>query len=249
MQKYKAIIEYNGTNYHGMQKQKDCSFKTIQGVLEQAISKFANKNIEIDYAGRTDTGVHALGQVIHFTLQEEREEYKVLQGINFYLVNEDIVIKYVKKVNETFDARFSAKRRIYLYRVLNRTIYSPLLTNRVFFCPYKLNIKKMKKASKLLIGKKMDFSSFCKVESVNYVNTMKTINKIIITSVNDEIHFTYEAKSFLHNMIRIMTGILIEVGRGRIEPYDVIKILELKKRQNTYMTLPACGLYFKEVIY
>lgn len=249
MQKYKAIIEYNGTNYHGMQKQKNDSFKTIQGVLEEAISKFANQNIEIDYAGRTDTGVHALGQVIHFTLREEREEYKILQGINFYLANEDIVVKYVEKVNTTFDARFSAKRRIYLYRVLNRKTYSPLLVDRVFFYPYKLNIKKMKKASKLLIGKKMDFSSFCKVESVNIVNTMKTINKITIQSVGDEIHFTYKAKSFLHNMIRIMTGILIEVGRGRIEPYDVIKILELKKRQNTYMTLPACGLYFKEVIY
>ena len=165
MQKYKVIVEYNGTNYHGMQKQKDenyenSNFKTIQGVLEDAISKFANEKIEIDYAGRTDAGVHAIGQVVHFTLPEERDEYKVVQGINFYLVGEDIVVKSARKVDNTFHSRFSAKRRVYLYRVLNRKVHSPLLDGRVFHCPYALDIKAMRKVAKVFVGKKMDFASF-----------------------------------------------------------------------------------------
>ena len=105
MVKYKAIIEYDGTNYHGMQRQKDNNLKTIQSVLEEAISKFASSPIEIDYAGRTDSGVHAIGQVIHFSLNEEREVHKVVQGINFYLVNENIVVRSAEKVDDNFHSR------------------------------------------------------------------------------------------------------------------------------------------------
>ena len=249
MVKYKAIIEYDGTNYHGMQRQKDNNLKTIQSVLEEAISKFASSPIEIDYAGRTDSGVHAIGQVIHFSLNEEREVHKVVQGINFYLVNENIVVRSAEKVDDNFHSRFSAKRRVYLYRVLNRKVYSPLLSNRVFYCSYNLDLKKMKKATKYLIGKKMDFSSFCKKESVDKVNTHKTINKITIKKVGEEIYFFFEAKSFLHNMIRIITGILIEVGRGKIEPKDILQIIDNKMRPDNFITLPPYGLYFFEVKY
>ena len=258
MQKYKLIVEYDGTNYHGMQKQKDenneknngkCNLKTIQGVLEGAISKFANEKIEVDYAGRTDAGVHAIGQVVHFTLPEERDEYKVVQGINFYLVGEDIVVKSAKKVDDDFHSRFSAKRRVYLYRVLNRKVHSPLLEGRVFHCPYALDIKAMRKVAKVFVGKKMDFASFCNKESVEKVNTMKTINSIKIKKVGEEIHFIFEAKSFLHNMIRIMTGVLVEVGRGKIDKNYVIDMLKKKTRDDNCNTLPACGLYFLEVKY
>ena len=258
MQKYKVIVEYNGTNYHGMQKQKDesdeknnekCNLKTIQGVLEEAISKFANEKIEVDYAGRTDAGVHAIGQVVHFTLPEERDEYKVVQGINFYLVGEDIVIKTAEKVDNDFHSRFSAKRRVYLYRVLNRKVHSPLLDGRVFHCPYALDIKAMRKVAKMFVGKKMDFASFCNKESVEKVNTMKTINSIKIKKVGEEIHFIFEAKSFLHNMIRIMTGVLVEVGRGKIDKNYVMDMLKKKTRDDNCNTLPACGLYFLEVKY
>ena len=254
MQKYKVIVEYNGTNYHGMQKQtnsgvNDDNIKTIQSVLEHAISKFANENIEIDYAGRTDAGVHAIGQVVHFTLPEEREEYKVVQGINFYLVGEDIVIKSAEKVDDDFHSRFSAKRRVYLYRVLNRKVHSPLLEGRAFHCPHRLDMKAMRKVAKIFVGKKMDFASFCNKESVDKVNTMKTINSIKIKKVGEEIHFIFEAKSFLHNMIRIMTGVLVEVGRGKIDKKYVMEMLRKKTRDDNCNTLPACGLYFLEVKY
>ena len=249
MQKYKAIIEYVGTNYCGMQKQKDCNIKSIQGVVEDAISKFANTKIEIDYSGRTDSGVHAIGQVIHFILPEERDEYKVLNGINFYLVEEEVVVKKVEKVDSDFHARFSAKMRRYLYKVLNAKTYSPLLKGRVYHYAYDVDVDKMQRIANALCGKKMDFSSFCSTESINNVNPMKTINKIKIERIGDEIHFYYEAKSFLHNMIRILTGVLLEAGRGRIDIEDVWRILEQKRRPDKCETVPACGLYFLETLY
>lgn len=252
MQRYKAVVEYDGTNYHGMQKQKDVSLPTIQAALERAISQFANAKVAIDYSGRTDTGVHALGQVIHFDLDCERTEKQVLRGINFYLIkNEifDIVVKKVENVTDDFHARFSAQSRMYIYRVLNSKVTSPLLANRVFFYPYKLDIKKMQTAATLLIGKKMDFASFCSAESVENVNTMKTIMSIKIWREGEQILFKYEAKSFLHNMIRIMTGVLLEVGRGRLKPDDVLTILAAKKRPDKCETAPACGLYFLETKY
>lgn len=252
MQRYKAIIEYDGSNYHGMQKQKNASLPTIQAALEGAISQFANTKIEIDYSGRTDTGVHALGQIIHFDLDCERTEKQVLRGINFYLIKSgifDIVIKKVENVTDNFHARFSAKSRLYLYRVLNSEVASPLLANRVFFYPYKLDIDKMRTAAALLVSKKMDFASFCSAESVENVNTMKTIMSIEIWRECEQVVFKYEAKSFLHNMIRIMTGVLLEVGRGRLKPDDVLTILAAKKRPDKCETAPSCGLYFLETKY
>ena len=249
MQKYKAIVEYNGTNYRGMQKQKDENIKTIQGVIEDALSKFANRKTEIEYSGRTDSGVHAIGQVIHFILQDERDEYKVLKGINFYLVDEDITIKKVEKVDIDFNARFSAKCRKYLYRVLNSKTYSPLRKGFVYNYQYDVDIEKMQNVANALCGIKMDFSACCNAESVGKVNTLKTIKKIKIERYNDEIHFYYEAKSFLHNMIRILTGIFLEVGRGKITQQDVLNILNSKRRSDKCETAPACGLYFLETEY
>ena len=249
MPRYKAIVEYDGTNYCGMQKQKDCEKKTIQGVLEDAISKFANQQVSVEFSGRTDTGVHAIGQVIHFDIPKLLDEYKVLRGTNFYLVNENVVVKNVVKVYDDFHARFSAKKRYYMYRVLNTDVRSPLLNGRVFFYRYKVDIKMMKKVAKMLVGRKMDFSAFCSKESVDKVNTLKTINKIEIKKVDNEIRFYFEAKSFLHNMIRIIVGVLLEVGRGKITINDVKNILKSKQRSDKCETAPACGLYFLETEY
>ena len=249
MPKYKAIIEYNGINYHGMQKQRDANIKTIQGSIEDAISKFANTPISIEYSGRTDSGVHAIGQVIHFILPIERDEYKIIHGINFYLTNDDIIVKTIEKVDDDFHARFSAKNRRYLYRVLNTKFNSPLLTQRVYHYPYSVEISTMQDVANVLCGVKMDFAAFCSAESVNQVNTFKTLQDIKIERRDDEIHFHYIAKSFLHNMIRIMTGVLLEVGRGTITKNDVFKILQSRHRPDKCETAPACGLYFMETVY
>lgn len=250
-QKYMAIVEYDGTNYHGMQAQTDETQqdqKTIQGELENALTKFANHKIEIDYAGRTDAGVHALGQVIHFTLPEERQEEKVLMGINFYLHEEQIVVSKVKKVNESFHSRFSAKSRVYRYIVLNRKVRSPIFEGRVWHYPYDINIEKMQQASKLIVGKKMDFASFCNKETGPKVDTNKTIMRIEIRKLGEQIFFEFEAKSFLHNMIRILVGVLLEIGREKLKPEDILKIIETKQRPNI-TTAPSCGLYFLGVKY
>ncbi len=250
MQKYRAIIEYDGTNYCGMQKQNSCNMKSIQGELEKAISKFANTDIGIEYSGRTDSGVHAIGQVIHFILPQSRDIKNVLNGINFYLLDEnEIVVKKVEKVSDEFHARFSAKKRKYLYRVLNTKVYSPLLKNRVYHYQYQVDIEKMQDVANSFCGKKMDFSSFCSAESVKNVNTIKTIDKIEIKKNGDEIYFYYEAKSFLHNMIRILTGLLLEVGRGKIDFNEAQNILKQKRRPDCCNTAPACGLYFLETLY
>ncbi len=248
MQRYKAIIEYDGTNYFGMQKQKTKS-NTIQEVVENAISKFANRKTQICFSGRTDAGVHALGQVIHFDLQEDRSEYKVLHGINFYLTGEDVVVKQVFKVDNDFHARFSAKCRKYLYRVLLSKFPSPLLKNRVFVYKYDIDLNKMNNCLPLFVGKKMDFSAFCSSESLAKTNPVRTINFIKIEKVGEEIHFLFEAKSFLHNMIRIMVGVLLNVGRGKISLEDVELILKNKRRPDNCDTSPACGLYFLETEY
>lgn len=249
MQKYKAVIEYVGTNYCGMQKQNCDNIKSIQEKIEEAISKFANQDIKIDYSGRTDSGVHAIGQVIHFTLPFLRKEFNVLNGINFYLREEEIIVKEVEKVSDDFHSRFSAKKRKYLYRVLNTKAYSPILNNRVYHYPYDVDVKKMQNIANKLCGKKMDFSSFCESHSAKKVNTLRTINKIKIKKVGNEINFYYEAKSFLHNMIRILTGVLLEAGRGKIDINDIQEILKKKHRPNDIKTAPACGLYLLEILY
>ena len=248
MQRYKAVIEYDGTNYYGMQKQKTES-NTVQEVVEKAISKFANRKIQICFSGRTDSGVHALGQVIHFDLYEDRNEYKVLHGINFYLIGKSVVVKQVFKVDNAFHARFSAKRRKYLYRVLISDFASPLLKNRVFVYKYDLDLDKMHKCVQLFVGKKMDFSAFCSAESLAKINPYRTINSIKVEKVGEEVRFLFEAKSFLHNMIRIMVGVLLNVGRGKISLEEVERILRGKKRPDNCNTAPACGLYFLETEY
>lgn len=246
MQRYKAIIEYCGTNYYGMQRQSN--LPTIQGKIEQALSLFMNKQSFIDFCGRTDAGVHAKGQVIHFDLEQERREYNIMQGINFYLRNEEIAILNVEKVPSDFHARFSATSRTYIYKILNRRVHSPLLLNKVMHIVADLNINAMQEAANHLIGKKTDFSAFRSSEC-SAENPIRTIDSIKITKIHDEIDIEIRAKSFLHNMVRIIVGTLINVGKNKYKAGYINTILDSKNRTLSGQTAAACGLYFIKAEY
>jgi tRNA pseudouridine38-40 synthase len=231
-----------------MQKQKSLELKTIQGLLERAISQFANEQIEINYSGRTDSGVHAIGQVIDFVLRKEYKIESILMGINFYLQNEKIRVLHVKNVEMNFDSRFSAKERVYLYKIINRQPSLSFQKGYFTYVKWPLNVSLMRECAKILEGKH-DFSAFRSSEC-QAANAIRTINKIEIVQISDEeLHFYFHAKSFLHNMIRIIMGLLIEIGAGKKDKETIARALNCKDRSLTAFTAPADGLYFYKVIY
>ncbi|MEN9782560.1 MAG: hypothetical protein RL208_713 [Pseudomonadota bacterium] len=246
MWKYKAVVEYYGMGYAGMQRQ--VGQKTIQGELEIALSKFADCESEIDFCGRTDAGVHAFGQVVHFVLKKERDCNSVLRGLNFYLQDEKIAVKSVELVDDGFHCRFDARKRFYVYKILNSGTPSPLHHNLAYRVPYELDLVKMQLAANLLVGRRVDFSSFCSNEC-QAPSKERTIDRIEVVRNGDLIEVHYEAKSFLHNMVRILTGTLLDVARGRFDVEDVERILQAKDRTKAGQTVPPFGLYFMKVEY
>ena len=221
--RYKITVEYDGTNLVGWQKQKDGP--SVQEFLEKAIKGFSHQNVEVYGAGRTDAGVHALEQIAHFDLASNKDEFKIQESINALLRELSAPVSVIKTeiVDQNFHSRFSAKGRGYIYRILNRRAPSPLLTNRVWLVPYNLDVNIMKEGAKYLLGNH-DFSSFrgagCQARS-----PIKTLDKLDIERIGDEIIFTVEARSFIYHQVRNMVGTLKEVGNKRISPEDVKLIL------------------------
>jgi tRNA pseudouridine38-40 synthase len=251
MAKYKLIIEYNGEGYHGMQKQK--SLRTVQGALETAVSKFLNEDTVIDFAGRTDCGVHATGQVVHFETHKVFRPEVVKRAINYFLYQDEIAALEVTIASDDFHSRFSAKSRSYVYKILNRK-ERPTFQKTHFVYPLKLDINAMQEGANFLIGRH-DFSSFragdCQAKS-----PIRTLNKLEVFYTkneffkkNEEIFIKINAPSFLHQMVRIITGTLLLVGNGKIKPSDIQKILNGKDRKLAGQTAPANGLFLTEVEY
>jgi len=246
--RYKLNVEYDGKNYFGFQKQIDCANKTIEGVLEDAIFKLTNERIKIIASGRTDAGVHASSQVIHFDLEKNFDDYKFMMGVNNFLREEEISILNCQKVDENFHARFSAKSRHYRYIIINRRAPLTFQKNRAWhFFSEDLDIELMKEGTKFLIGEH-DFSSFrdakCQANSA-----IRSINKIEITQNGDEILIDFSAKSFLHHMVRNIVGTLVWVGSKKILPIAMKAILEARDRTKSGPNAPAFGLYFVGVDY
>ncbi len=245
--RYKITMEYDGTNLVGWQKQRDG--QSVQEYLEQAIEGFSHQKTEVFAAGRTDAGVHALGQVAHFDLDTDLSEYKMQESLNALLreLQAPVAILQTEKVGADFHARFSAKGRGYIYRILNRRGASPLLINRVWHVTYPLNIEAMQKGAEYLLGHH-DFSSFrgsgCQAKS-----PLKTLDKLDITQSGDEIIFTVEARSFIYHQVRNMVGTLMQVGNGKLQPEDVKNILEACDRTKAGISAPAYGLYLYKVMY
>ena len=245
--RYKITVEYDGTNLVGWQKQKEGP--SVQEYLERAVEGFSHKKTEMFAAGRTDAGVHALAQVAHFDLDADITEFKLRESFNALLreLEAPVAVIEAEKVDNDFHARFSAKGRGYIYRILNRRAPSPLMVNRVWNVSFPLGVEKMRAGAEYLLGHH-DFSSFrgsgCQAKS-----PLKTLDKLDVERVGDEIIFTVEARSFLYHQVRNMVGTLQQVGCGKLLPEEIKVILEAKNRSCAGISAPACGLYLNKVMY
>ena len=252
--RWKITIEYSGTSYSGWQKQDD--LPTIQGSIEDAIDKFCQQKITIHGAGRTDTGVHARGQIAHFDLDygdRPLTGFDLSKALNAHLRPQPISILDAQEMDDSFHARFNAKKKQYCYRILCRSSAPALEKNRMWHMHKHLNIPAMRKASKYLIGEH-DFTTFrdsgCQARS-----PIRTIDKISIEDFaydshgGREIFLVVEGQSFLHYQVRNIVGTLSLVGQGKWEPKDVQKALDKKDRKAGGPTAPACGLYLVKINY
>lgn len=242
---YKLIIQYDGSRYDGWQKQGNTD-NTIQGKLEAVLSRMIGEEIEIHGAGRTDAGVHALGQVANFHTEKYFKSEEILNYTNQYLPN-DIAVVSVESVQERFHARLNATGKVYQYTVRNGIVSNVFARKREYQIVESLNLEAMKQASQYFVGTH-DFKSFCSNKRYKK-STVRTIYDISITQVGTQIQFTWHGNGFLYNMVRILTGTLLEVGMGKRKPEEMSSILEGRNRELAGTTAPAQGLCLVEVEY
>ena len=244
MPKYKIILEYDGTNYVGWQKQKNGT--SIQEEIERALYSLTGVNTSVFGAGRTDAGVHALGQVAHFELENDFKIDNIRDGLNQHLRPHLIAILKVELVNDSFHSRFSAKQRTYIYKIVNRRAPLTINKSKKWIVFKKLNIEKMIKESKFFLGKN-DLNAFRSINCQSNTS-IKTIDSIKILSNKDDLTITVSAKSFLHSQVRIMVGTLIEIGKEKIK-FSIQEIINDRERSKAGITAPACGLYLLNIEY
>ena len=238
----KLEIEYDGTNFHGWQIQP--KLRTVQGEIQEKLKTILGHEVNLIGAGRTDVGVHALGQVANFKTTSELDKNSIINGLNGLLPG-DIVIKEIEEVDLNFNSRYNAKSRLYNYRIhLGRTA---ILRNCVWEVLYSLDLENIFEVTKKIEGKH-DFSSFCVAESTKDNNICQVFSANWEKS-GDELIFKIEADRFLHTMVRSLVGTFIEVGRGYFSVSDFVNIMEAKDRKKAGPTAPACGLYLVEVKY
>ena len=245
MARFFLTIEYNGTDYVGWQRQN--SGLSVQQLVEEAVKSFSGLEIPIFGAGRTDSGVHAIGQVAHLDLPDKFESYKIILAINAHLRKTKIKVISATKVIPEAHARFSAIWREYKYTILNRISPPALNEGLVYHQKHKLNTKLMREASQILIGTH-DFTSF-RSSHCQSKNPIKTIDTISIEKNDDEIVFTIRARSFLHHQVRNIVGSLQLVGLKKWNEENLIVALDKKDRKAAGPTAPACGLVFNYVKY
>ena len=245
MANYKVVVQYDGTRYKGWQGQNSTDL-TIQGKLESVLQKMVGYSVEVTGSGRTDAGVHAMGQVANFHLKKELEEQEILTCFHRHLPK-DIAVMSVEKVDERFHSRYQAAGKTYLYRIHTGAI--PNVFERNYFYSYDqpLDIERMRKAAAYFIGTH-DFKAFCGNKKMKK-STVRTIREIQIEEQNGEIRIYYTGNGFLQNMVRIMTGTLIEVGSKRREPEQMTEIIESGERSEAGYTAPPEGLTLLKVLY
>ena len=242
--RYRIEFSYDGTNFNGYQIQP--KLRTVQGELEKAIS-YLNRQTktEVVASGRTDKGVHAIGQVAHFDLNIEISLDKIKRGLNSNLP-EDIHINCVKKVSKNFHARFSSKKKEYIYKI-NVGEYNPMMRNYIYQYNRSLDISAMRKGLKMFEGMH-DFTSFVSSEDERE-NKVRTIYKTNLTLKNGIIEISFQADGFMKYQVRNMVGLLIDIGKGKRNVDDVMKIIERKDRRTSSKTASPEGLYLKKVWY
>tara|TARA_A100001015_G_C14986669_1_gene711870 strand:+ start:956 stop:1696 length:741 start_codon:yes stop_codon:yes gene_type:complete len=242
---YQIIIEYDGTNYNGWQYQKNGS--SIQNEIEKALRKVLKKKIRIIGSGRTDTGVHAIGQSANFFCDKIEDIKKFLNSLNYFLTKKNISINSIKKKKLNFHSRFDAKKRTYKYMIVNRKNFLVLDKNRAWLVKKKLNIHYMKKAIKLFSGTH-NFNAF-RSSSCGAKSPVRTIEKSSLTKKGDKIIMVFSSRSFLQNQVRSMVGCLKAIGEGKWKIDNLKRLLKLKKRSLCAPPAPSSGLYLYKVTY
>jgi tRNA pseudouridine38-40 synthase len=242
MQNYKIILAYDGTDFCGWQRQP--RERTVQGALEEAVYKITRKRITVHGAGRTDAGVHALGQVASFRVATRLSDAELFRAINAVLPR-DARIQTLAKAAPGFHARKSAKSKLYEYRIIHAVQVSPFDFRYTLHWPYPLNIRAMREAARLFV-RRADFTAF---SSNRERNPVRTVRRSELRKKGDEIVYTVEAEGFLRYMVRTMVGTLLEVGRGKLAADDIEKVFARKDRLLAGPTAPAKGLCLVRVGY
>ena len=246
MRNFKLILEYDGYGFSGWQFQP--FQRTIQGHLEEKITKIFKKKIHCTASGRTDSGVHALCQVVHFKVDTAMVAQDIHKYLNSFL-DRDVAVVSVQEVPLDFHAQQSVKNKTYRYTILNRAYPSAFWRNRAYFYPQPLNIKLMRKAALSIKGKR-DFKCFqAAAERTKMKTTVRTISQLTISKEDGFIHITITADGFLHHMVRNIIGVLLAVGAGRLSLKDIPRLFKSKDRKLAPATAPAHGLCLVGVQY
>ncbi|MEO6015152.1 MAG: tRNA pseudouridine(38-40) synthase TruA [Devosia sp.] len=245
MPRYKLTLEYDGTPFSGWQRQADAL--SVQQVVEEAIEKMAGERVVIQAAGRTDSGVHALGQVVSFDLGKDWDPFRIREALNFHTKPHPVAIVACEAVPDSFEARFSALGRHYEYRMLNRRGRPALEDFRVWHCPMALDADAMHAAAQLILGRH-DFTTFraaeCQAKSPE-----KTLDRLDVLREGEMIVVRASARSFLHSQVRSMVGSLKLVGEGKWSPRDFRNVLDARDRSRCGPLAPPEGLYLVRVDY
>ena len=244
--RYFAIVSYKGTPFCGWQKQTVSKLPSVEVTIEKVISRILNKETKIYGSGRTDAGVHALGQTFHFDSLKEIDENRFMRSLN-ELLPSDIRILSIKRVADDFHARFNAKSKSYIYKIRNAKISSPFKSDLEYTLGQVLDVEKMVEASKIFEGQH-NFQNFTSKEEDDAC-FVRDLYHVEVSFKNDVIIISLNGNGFMRYMVRMIVGTLIQVGLGKLTSEDIMKILEDPVRKPSSYKAPAYGLYLKEVCY
>ena len=245
MPRYRLTIEYDGSPYNGFQAQ--AGQPTVQGAIETAIKGFCGQDVRIAAAGRTDSGVHATGQVVHVDLDRDWPAATVMNALNAHMVKEAVSVLDSVSVADDWHARFSCLGRSYLYRIANRRAPLTLDRGRAWQVAQPLDEAAMHRAAQALVGRH-DFTTFRSVQC-QAADPVKTLDRLSVERVGEEVHIRAEARSFLHHQVRSMVGCLALVGMGRWPEDRMAQALAARDRQALGLNAPSEGLYFVRALY
>jgi tRNA pseudouridine38-40 synthase len=245
MPRYRLTIEYDGTPFSGWQRQPDRP--SVQQALEEAIAAMSGETVTTQAAGRTDAGVHALGQVAHFDLGKSWDPFRIREALNYHLRPQPVAIIAADAVDDSFEARFSARARHYEYRILNRRAPPVIERNHVWHLPMPLDADAMDHAAGLILGTH-DFTTFRSAEC-QAKSPLRTLDAFAVRRELDHIVITASARSFLHHQVRSMVGSLRMVGEGKWSPAEFRAALDARDRRRCGAMAPSAGLYLTRVDY
>ncbi|GLQ11063.1 tRNA pseudouridine synthase A [Devosia yakushimensis] len=245
MPRYKLTVEYDGTPFSGWQRQT--SRPSVQQALEEAIERFSGEAVTTQAAGRTDAGVHGLGQVVHFDLGKAWDPFRIREALNYHLRPDPVAIIEAEAVGDDFEARFSAKARHYEYRILNRRAPPVIERNHVWHVPMPLDADAMDYAAGMILGTH-DFTTFRSAEC-QAKSPLRTLDALAVRREMEHIVITASARSFLHHQVRSMVGSLKLVGEGKWQPRDFRAALDARDRKRCGAMAPSDGLYLTRVDY